>query len=412
MDFEYRPNYTPELEDFRKEVRTWMEGNIPPEIKAPVDSEDMPDDLYEFGVQLRIKLAEKKNWLYPSYSKQYGGGGLTPQHGAIIWEELRRRNPPTIFSNDLILPSILVWGTEEQKQKFLPGIFSGKIICFQNFTEPQGGSDLANIKCRAVRDGDDWIINGEKTFVSGGGSGRADLLFGPMMTDPEAPRHHNLGYFLVPAKTLGVTLIPLNLLNGRNQHTVIMDNVRVPHDHLIGDDHQGWQVTQTVLEAEHGGRGQSAPFNESANDFYHFVRSTQTNGNVLGKDPLVQERVVDFYIESHLNALLGMRNYSMYNNKQEMSYEGSQTVVLRKETSVRNADRVRDVMGPYALLKHGDPRAPFQGKPEIQQRNSLVALHPGGTLEVQKVIIARRLGLSRTQERAAPTPATAAGITA
>ena len=148
MDFEYRPNYTPELEEFRKEVRTWMEETIPPEIKAPVDSEDMPDDLYEFGVQLRIKLAEKKNWLYPTYSKQYGGGGLTPQHGAIIWEELRRRNPPTIFSNDLILPSILVWGTEEQKQKFLPGILSGKTICFQNFTAAGG---LASVE-HDVRD--------------------------------------------------------------------------------------------------------------------------------------------------------------------------------------------------------------------------------------------------------------------
>lgn len=404
MDFEY--HYTPEQKRFREEVRTWLAENVPSGVRAPVDPEDMSDELYAIGLELRRKLGHQ-GWLYPTYPKEYGGGGLTPQHEMILQEELTRRKPPIATSNQLVLPSILVWGTEEQKKKFLPGLLRGETIAFQNFTEPQSGSDLANIKSVAVRDGDDWLITGQKIFVSGGGPARADLLFGPIMTDPNAPRHRNLGYFLISYPSAGLELKPMRLLNGWNQHFVFMDSVRVPGDNLIGGDHQGWQVAQTTLEQEHGGRGNAFPIDERLEELVEYARETKHNGGTLGKEPFIQQQVVDSYIDSHINSLLATRNYSMYHNREEMSYHGSQSTIWRKEYNIRNAERARDVMGPYSVLSGEDSRAPFQGAPEVYQRTSLTGAHPGGTLEIQKVIVARRLGISRTQERAAPTPATA-----
>ena len=310
-----------------------------------------------------------------------------------------------MFSVDLVLGPLLVWGTEEQKQKFLPGIFRGETLTMQAFTEPQGGSDLANIKSRAVRDGDEWIINGQKIFC-GGIPGYTNLLFGPIMTDPDSPRHRNLGFFLMPAADPGVTLIPLRLLSGTHQNFVMLDNVRVPGDHLIGGDHQGWQVALTVLEQEHGGAPTEASGPLAESDFGNlsaFVRSTNGSRQAMGSDPLVQERASDVYIESQIATLWRLRNFSMYRARQELSYHGSQSAAFAKELGLRQAERIRDVTGPYALLHDGDERALLEGRIERQQRQSLTRLHSAGSTEVQKVIVGRRLGMSRTEERPAPT---------
>jgi len=243
MDFTY--TYTKEQEEFRREVRDWLKENVPENMKAPVDRLDLSEEHYHFWRDMHLQLAEK-GWLNPTYPTEYGGGGLTGEHETIIMEEFERAKVVPSFTNSYIYPTILVWGTEEQKRKFLNPILKGEKIAFQNFTEPNAGSDLASLQSRAVRDGDDWIITGQKTFISGHGD--VDYLFGPIITDPDAPRHRNLGYFLIPCPSPGLELQRLNLLTGRDQSFIFMDNVRVPGDHLIGDPQQSWQVTQTTLE--------------------------------------------------------------------------------------------------------------------------------------------------------------------
>lgn len=404
MDFEYR--YTAEQEQFRQEVRDWLAKNVPANIKAPVDPEVISDELFEFATELRHKLGDQ-GWLYPVYPKEYGGGGLPAECEVILEEELQNRKIPTVYSNNLVVPAILVWGTEEQKRRWLPGLLKGRTIAFQNFTEAQSGSDLATIKSTAVRDGDDWIINGEKAFISGGGPATCDILFGPFMTDSGAPRHKNLGYFIIEAETPGVTLTPMELLNGRNQNIVTMDNVRVPGDYLLGGDHEGWQVTQTTLEEEHGGRGAAYVKEEAVDELIEFVNSSKLNGGVLADDPFVAQQTVESVIEARIGHLLNARNFSMYHNKEEMTYHGSQSSLFKKEYKIRNSDRIREAMGPFCLLGIEEPLAPFQGEAEVLQRSALWRAHPGGTPEVQRVIIARRLGISKTKEKAARTPATA-----
>ena len=417
MDFEY--HYTEAQEKFRKEVGSWLDENIPRSYKAPLEQEEwayygttseLNDADFDVAREMRRKLG-KKGWLHPTYPKQYGGGGLSGEEEIILTEEFRTRKVPLSFSNPWITSTLLVWGTEEQKQKFLVPLLTGEMVAYQGFTEPQSGSDLANVKSTAVRDGDDWIINGQKLFCTGPGPHRADIIFGPHMTDPDSPRHRNLGYFIVPGNIPGVTLVPMKLANGSQQHFVFYENARVPGDHLIGGDHQGWQVTQTSLEEEHGGRGRPLPRDESLQDLVKYVQKTKHNDGRLGEDPFIQQTVVDSYIDSHVGGLITSRNYSMFSNREEMTYHGSQGAAWGKMAGQRSMTRGREVFGPYSLLNTEDPRAVQSGSPEVRYGRRMIP-HAGGSLEVQKVVIARRLGISRTPERAAPTPSTATEYTA
>jgi alkylation response protein AidB-like acyl-CoA dehydrogenase len=385
-------------------VRSWLEKNIPENMKAPADRLDLSEEHYIFWRGMHKILAEK-GWLFPTYPKEYGGGGLTGEHETIISEEFERAKVVPSFSNRYVFPTLLVWGTEEQKRKLLVPLLKAETIAFQNFTEPNAGSDLASLESRAVRDGDDWIISGQKTYISGHGD--VDYLFGPIMTDSDAPRHRNLGYFFIPCPSPGLELKRLNLLTGHDQSFIFMDNVRVPGDHLVGDDHQGWQVTQTTLEIEHGGRGMAFTPDEALENLLKYGRETSRQGDALEKDPLVQQAAMEAYIDSHVSTLFAQRNYWMYQSREEMTYHGPQNSMFIKTFRMRNADRARDIMGMYSLLGVREPRAPFKGQPEVYQRSSLTGAHPGGTIEIQKVIMARRLGISRTRERAAATPSTA-----
>ena len=395
MDF--TRTYTPEQEIFRAEIKAWIAENVPENMKAPVDRDDLSAEQVAWWRETHNTLAAK-GWLYPVFPTEYGGGGLSGDEETIIEEEFAEGRVVKGFTNALVFPTLLVWATEDQKQKYLKPLLTAEKVAFQNFSEPGHGSDLASLESKATRDGDDWIINGQKTWVSG--TGTADLLFGPMVTDQDAPRHRNLGYFLLPVDTEGIELKRLNLLNGDAQHFVFMDNARVDNDALIGGDHQGWQVTQTTLEQEHGGRGQASPRDDAMDDVLKYTRESNS-------DDIAKQLAVDSMIDSRITALFQERNFWMYETRQEMSYHGSLASMYNKEKGMRNADRAREIMGMYSLLDSNDPKAINGGTAEVQQRGSLTAAHPGGTTEVQKVIIARRIGISRTQERAAPTPATA-----
>ena len=402
MDFAY--TYTEDQEEFRQEVRSWLEENIPVEMRAPVDRMELSREQYDYWREMHKVLAEK-GWLYPTYPKEYGGGGLTGEHETILQEEFRRARVVPGFTNALVFPTLLVWADDQQKDKFLKPLLSADKVAFQNFSEPNAGSDLASLQSRAVRDGDDFILNGQKIWISG--VEEPDFLFGPFMTDPDAPRHRNLGYFMVPFPAEGLSQERMDLLSGDDQSVFFFDNVRVPGDHLIGGEQQGWQVTQTTLEVEHGGRGQAYPQDEALDNLLEYVKSAPSNGGVVGDDPLIQQEAASAYIDSHVHGLMSLRNYGMYQARQEMTYHGSQTSMFGKLYKIKNAERARDIMGMYSLCGTSEPRAPFGGEPEVYQRGSLVGAHPAGTVEIQKVIIARRIGISRTRERAAATPSTA-----
>ncbi len=408
MDFAPTQRYTEEQERFRQDVRTWLEKNVPADRKQPVDSQDLDSNDYQWYLGFRRELG-KKGWLYPTYPREYGGGGLTADHETVIEEELTRSNVlHMIVTPDFVFPALLVWGTEEQRQRFLKPLLTAEKSCWYKMTEPQSGADLAGIQTRAVRDGDDWLITGQNVFISGGtGPDRPDWLYGLAITDSDAPRHRNMGMFMIPVPSDGLEIRQQNLIGGDGQHFLFLENVRVPGDHLIGGDHQGWQVGATSRENEHGGTGRAFPRDEVMEDLVKYARTTKHNDSTLGKDPVLQQETMDAYVDAHVQALLLKRTYWMYHNRMEVQYEGNVGNVHGRESSLRQVKRVRDVMGMYSLLGTKDPLAPHGGAQEVVQRSRSGQNHAGGSTNIMKVVLARRIGISRTQERAPVTPATA-----
>jgi alkylation response protein AidB-like acyl-CoA dehydrogenase len=251
MDFEL--HYTEEQEAFRAEVRAWLEANVP-RVELPPDTADLTEEHYAIGRAFRRELGAK-GWLAPTWPKEFGGGGLTPDHAVVLNEELARYDTPALGDLGLVVsaPAILVHGNDEQKRRYLPGIIKGEVITWQVFTEPEAGSDLASLKTRGVRDGDDYLINGQKQFVGTGIT--PDYLYTLVNTDPSGPRQENLSVFMVPAQSNGVTIQSMDLIAGGTKRFVFFDNVRVPADTLIGRENEGWWVAQTTLDLEHGGSG-------------------------------------------------------------------------------------------------------------------------------------------------------------
>jgi alkylation response protein AidB-like acyl-CoA dehydrogenase len=406
MDFE--PRYTQEQEDFRQEVRRWLRENVPPGIDHPADSADLTYEQYQLRRELGRKLGAK-GWLWPTAPQEYGGGGLSVDHAVVLEEEIDSYGltlPPYYDSGGRLGGnSILVWGTEEQKRFFLPKIFRGEVRTWQLLSEPEAGSDLANAKTLARRDGDEFIINGQKVFV--GSAHGCDYMWTITCTDPEAPRHQNLGWFMIPSDLPGITVVPMDLLSSAGEsgagsgvkNMVYFDNVRVPAFNLVGGENEGWKVATTHLELEHGTGGRIAR-NWLVDRLFDYCRKTHRKGQPLSKDPDVRDRLIDIYIDAEINRLFQLRNYWMRHSQANITYEGPQASYFRKTAGLRMATAILDILGPAALTK--DPEwGAADGHIEAHQRAAIIALHPGGTTDIQKVIMARRIGIGReVRERA------------
>jgi alkylation response protein AidB-like acyl-CoA dehydrogenase len=376
-------------------------------MRTPIDQEAQPvtKEWRAFWHEKHLELG-RKGWLFPTYPTKYGGGGLTADHETILMEEFQRARVPGHHADGTTLSTLLVWGTEEQKQKFLVPLLKGEKTSHQKLTEPQSGADQANVKNRAVRDGDDWLISGENVFIST--YMEVNWLSGQAMTDPNAPRHRNTGFFIIENPSPGLLIKEMDLLVGHGQKQIYMDNVRVPGDHLIGGATQGWQVMGTLLEAEHGGRGRAAPTDYEVEGLVKYVQANKS----LGADPVIAERTVAAKLDAQVGELLTKRTFWMYQSHMPMQYESNLANVFQRHYTLRNAIRIREVMGLYSLLKGSDPLAPNDGRQEVAQRGRAGQNHAGGSTNIAKVVLARRIGISRTKERAAPTPSTVARISA
>ena len=406
MDFE--PRYTAEQEEFRQEVRGWLKDNMPEDIVQPADPIDLTEEQYQKRRDLGRSLGSK-GWLWPTADPRFGGGGLSLDHAVVIEEEMDSYGmsvPPYYDSGGRLGgASIMVWGTEEQKDQFLPPILKGEVRTWQLLSEPEAGSDLANVKTTAERDGDDYVINGQKIYV--GSSLGCDMVWTLTRTDTEAPRHQNLGWFMIPSDLPGITIQPMDLLIAGGEggagsgvkNTVYFDNVRVPATHLIGGENEGWKVATTHLELEHGTGGHIGR-NWLVDRLFEYCQNTQRRGEPLTKDPDVRERLMDVYVEAEISRLFQLRNYWMRHSKANITYEGPQASYYRKISGLRMSGAILDILGPSALTY--DPQwGAGEGHIEAHQRSAIVALHPGGTADIQKVIMARRIGIGReVRERA------------
>src|SRR5713226_7025812 len=376
MDFEV--TYTEEQQRFREEVRAWFEANVPPGITRTPPS---PEESYA-NYQQRRELGRKlgaKGWLFPMAPKEYGGGRL----GA---------------------PTILVWGTEEQKKTFLPPIHRGEVRVWQLLSEPSAGSDLAGVKMRAIRDGDEYVLNGQKIFI--GSANGTDWMWTIAVTDPNGERHKNVSWFMIDASLPGITVQPMDLLGsgeGGGEHghknTIFFEDVRVPASCLGGGENNGWKVASTNLEQEHGGVGRIGR-DRLWEHLLSYCRETTRDGKALTEDRGVRDTLADIYIKGEVTRLFGLRNFWLTYARRPISYEGPQLSLYRKLAGLWMTGAILETVGPAALTT--DPIwGSDDGFLENQQRNGIVAMHPGGTADIQKVSMARRIGIGRSTREAA-----------
>ena len=238
-----------DLRAFRWAVKGWLDQNAPANVAVPADASPLDQEAQRVIKEFRAKLGSQ-GWLAPSWPSEYGGGGLTSQAAEIIGQELSRLRLPTMGDNYRWIPALMTWGTEEQKQRYVVPCLRGETITWQAFNESNSGSDLASVRTTAIWDGDDFVINGEKSFITGRFD--PDYLWTLVVTDPELPRHSNLGLLMVDARSPGIEIKTLRLLAG-SERKLTFENVLVPSGCLVGTTTQGWEIAQSILERERGG---------------------------------------------------------------------------------------------------------------------------------------------------------------
>src|SRR5947199_5373475 len=250
---------SPEHAAFRTDLRRWLEANLPPEICVD-DAADQRVAADRETLEKRIqwqKTMHAAGWVGISWPKEYGGRGASFMQQVIFDEEyVRARAPvlPAASALNLLGPTLIHWGSEEQKRRYLPPILSADELWCQGYSEPDAGGDLASLRTRAVDRGIHFVVNGQKVWTSG--AHFADWCFLLVRTDPDAPKHHGISYLLVDMKTPGITVRPLVLLNGhRHFNEVFFEDVVVPKENLVGKQNEGWKFTTTTLMFERGGAG-------------------------------------------------------------------------------------------------------------------------------------------------------------
>ena len=245
----FQQQYTSEQSAFRLVVRDWLQQHGPRDLHIPADGAPLDTETQEAVKAFRRQLGAQ-GWLAPVWPKKYGGGGLGTALAQVISEEMEQLDLPAMGDNTRWIPAMMIWGTEEQKERWVGPSLRGETITWQTFNEPDSGSDIASVKTQAVEDGDDYIITGDKSFITGRFD--PDYLWTLTVTDPDRPLRYNLGLFMVDAKLPGISIKTQRLLMG-SERQVHFDNVRVSADCLVGSLFQGYEIVQTILESERGG---------------------------------------------------------------------------------------------------------------------------------------------------------------
>ncbi|MDO8615894.1 MAG: acyl-CoA dehydrogenase family protein [Dehalococcoidia bacterium] len=389
--------FSPQEEAFRQQVRDWLGEHLPKNWTGDRMPRSGDYETLNVYVQFAKQLA-KKGWVAPHWPQQYGGLGLSVIEQLIFNEEMAYANAPIGYSAIGVGwagPTIIVYGTEEQKKTHLGAITNAETMWCQGFSEPNAGSDLANLATRAVKDGDDYVINGQKIWTSGAHYANWMILIA--RTDPEAPKHKGISYFLVNMKTPGISTRPLiDMMDNHAFNEVFFENVRVPRDCLLGEENRGWYMATTTLDFERSSIGGAVGASKMLEDLVAYTRETKVNGHALAAETRVRVRLADAAVEAELGRLLSYRVAAMQARGLVPNYESSIAKLFNTDMQLRMARAGMEIMGLYGQLGHTSKWVPLRGRFERQYLWQTGLAVGGGTTEIQKNIIAMRgLGLPR-----------------
>jgi len=389
MDFAF----TPEQERLRQELRDFLDRELTPEIMESLDYRP-EEGLCSREFSRRMGQA---GWIGAGWPREYGGRGLGPVERTIITEELVYRRAPIAYhytAERQFGPSLMLVGTPEQKAFFLPRIARGEMGIAIGYSEPNAGSDLANVQTRAVADGDDYLITGQKVWTSG--AHRMDYIWLTTRTNPEVPKHKGISVFLFPLNLPGITVRPLYTMAGGRFNEVFLDNVRVPRSAMVGEKDQGWYVIAANLDFERSGIERLAEVRPFFEELLRFARETRHNGRPLTAEPLVRYRLAQLEIEYRVGRWLAYRVGWLQSQGRVPNYEASVSKLFGSEWGQRVAQVGSYLLGLYAPLRRDSRWARLAGQVAQATLSTISDTIRAGTSEVQRNIIALRgLGLPR-----------------
>ena len=399
-------NYPPETEPFRQEIRAWLVDHLPEGWGTPGFSMTR-QERKAFNASWTETLFAG-GWICASWPTEYGGKGLSLMESVVLNEEFARAQAPLradFFGDTLVGPTILQWGTEEQKQQFIPGILNGTISWCQGFSEPDAGSDLASLKTRAELDGDEWVINGQKVWTTQ--AQFADYIFLLARTDADAPKHAGISYLLVPMKQPGVEVRPIEQVDGSADfNEVFFTNVRCPRANVVGGEHNGWKVAMTTLGFE---RGSSATTGHRRflRELDQIIATARTNGRVV--DPLIRQRLATAWSKVKIMEINGYRSLTdSLHGTHHTAALGACNKMFWTETHQQTMELALDILGLDAQVLTGsfDPEADERvqrGRDDYPVSDLQASFFFsrsetiwGGTAEIQRNIVGERvLGLPK-----------------
>lgn len=395
MDFAF----TPKEETLRQELRAWLKENLP--HKIPADLQPGTPEHFGFLRQWQKKVYEG-GWAGVSWPKEYGGRGATLVERMIFDQEMALHKAPplvNILGLEIVGPTIMHYGTEEQKKGYLPKILSSEEIWCQGYSEPGAGSDLGSLRTRAVDQGDYFVVSGQKAWTSFAFFAERCLLL--VRTNPDVPKHQGLSCLLVDMKSPGITVRPLRTLTGEaGFNEVFFDEVKVPKENLLGNKDDGWKVIITSLMYERQGIGFYFTFalGQVFTELVEMAKGLSQNGQPVPKIPSFRQKLAQAYIDSELLKLNNFRALTRMLRGEPAGPEGSVAKLHWAESNQRLQELAMEIEGPPSLLSKGSKWAVEDGYWQYGFLRSRANSIEGGTSEIQRNILAERvLGLPKAR---------------
>ncbi len=375
---------TSEQEALRAELREYFAAMMTPEVE-----EEMAR--HEMGGPLSRELARKMGadgWLGIGWPKQYGGQNRSPIEQLVFFDEASRAGAPVpLLTINTVGPTLMRFGTEEQKQHFLPPILQGEIQFAIGYSEPGAGTDLAALKTRAVRDGDEYVINGQKIFTSL--ANQSEYVWLAVRTDPDAPKHKGISILIVPTAAEGFSLSPIHIVGGGRTNATFYDDVRVPVTARVGEENEGWKLITTQLNHERVALCNAGVVYRHLHDVRRFAADTTlANGARVIDQEWVQLSLARVAARVEFLKLMNWKVAWGLTTGAINPADASVTKVFGTELYLEAYRLLLEVLGPAGYLKRGTPGAALRGRLERSYAGTLILTFGGGTNEVQRDIIA------------------------
>ncbi|HTB13174.1 MAG TPA: acyl-CoA dehydrogenase [Bryobacteraceae bacterium] len=383
-------NHTPQEQRFRDEVRAWFAENVPRDWVKRRDEEESMQGRFDYLRGWQRKLYDA-GWAGISWPKDFGGRGAPVMEQVIFIEEMARAEAPpmaNVIALGLIGPTIIAFGTPEQKRRYLAKMLSAEEIWCQGFSEPNAGSDLAALSTTGVLDGDHFVVNGQKCWTSYAWA--ADWCELIVRTDPAAPKHKGLTALLVDMHSPGVEVRGLKQMSGESEFgEIFFRDVRVPVANLVGKVNEGWGVAMGTLMHERGTFGAALQVNyrRNFNRLVEIAKTIDRNGKPAAQDPVIRQKLAQCYAEIEVMRLNQLRAFSRINETGVPGPEGSIQKIFWSELNQRFQQVAMEILGPYGQLTHGSPDAFDEGQWAYGYLRSRGNTIEAGTSEIQRNII-------------------------